>query len=122
MVEEQKRYFEEMGMNVKYETDPYFGHWFRDWQVAGDISRHCYNNLGVQYPDLPYDSKSLDFVEKGYFSKFDQFQLANDLGIDTDVFGMWRWGFYYYPEACIDKSCNVQILLHGCLMEAELFA
>lgn len=33
--------------------------------------------------------------------------------------GLREWGFYWYPEACLTKQCNLWMVFHGCMMNAE---
>jgi hypothetical protein len=75
---EIKRYFEELGGNVEYVTDPELGHDFREATAAGDIGKFCYDAMGAGVTLNEYETgdEFMNNEDQGTWGKFDQFELA----------------------------------------------
>jgi len=117
---QMRQYYEEAGVQVKYESDPELGHYpYWEETVAMDIGQYCYDTLeaGITLNDYTLGT---EFLTQGAFGKFDQFEFANEL--DVEVPELRQWGFYYFPNACQTKECQFQLTIHGCGMSAEEFA
>ena len=84
-----------------------------------DVAKYCYDTLGAGITLKDY-TIGIEFLTKGTFGKFDQFEFAKEL--DADVPELRQWGFYYFPDACKEKSCQFQLTIHGCGMSAEEFS
>lgn len=39
--------------------------------------------------------------------------------IDGNFLGLRKWGYVFYTDKCLKESCKVQLILHGCMMDAE---
>ena len=115
-----KQYYKEVGVQVKYESDPELGHYpYWEETVAMDIGKYCYDtlNAGITLNDYTLGT---EFLTKGTFGKFDQFEFTKEIG--ASVPELKQWGFYYFPDACKTKECQFQLTIHGCGMSAEEFA
>lgn len=98
-----RQYYNEVGIQVKYESDPELGHYpYWETSVAMDVGKYCYDTLGAGI-DLNNYSIGTEFLTKGTFGKFDQFEFAASLG--ADVPELLQWGFYYFPDNCKTKAC-----------------
>jgi len=87
---------------------------------AFDANVHLYSNI----PNSGFDEKNPynaspdeDWKKNGYLGRFDQ-SLYTD-GVNPRDIGLRDWGFYYYPAACVQGGCNLQVLYHGCFEMAE---
>lgn len=102
--EQMRQYYNEVGIQVKYESDPELGHYpYWEETVAMDVGKYCYDTLGT---DITLNDYTLgtEFLTKGTFGKFDQFEFAAGLGVEVPE--LRQWGFYYLPEACKTKECQ----------------
>ena len=82
---EQKKYLESKGVNVKKEMGEFFGHMFKDEVVAGEIGKQCYLNipaLGIT-EIKPYDNTDKSYLTKGYLRKWDQWAFATEMSLDV---------------------------------------
>ena len=84
-------------------------------------NQHIYENTeGTGYDPMwmRWNEEADDHWSKnGRFGKFDQSLYTN--GRDPAEIGLREWGFFYYPDSCIDGGCNLQIMYHGCLSNAQ---
>lgn len=78
---EMKRYFEEAGVNVKFESDPDLGHWFVEDTVAGDIGGFCYDSMGAGVTMKDYEFDDTAYLKAGDLEKWDQSAFAEELSI-----------------------------------------
>jgi len=125
---DQKRYFESVGADIKYEMNPNYGHWWNEKTVAGDISDFCYDKMKKRaktkarkiYRGSTYSFDDDVYLKKGYLHKWDQEQFVNEIqdvftangqnkgkNIDAEFLGLRKWGYVYYPKKCSTQSdCN----------------
>lgn len=78
---------------------------------AGKILEHLLTNI----PESGIDTlqpKDSEWASKGYYKKFNQKEFL-DTGL-FEVTGLQRFGYIFYPEQCIEKSCHIHFHLHGC--------
>ena len=79
------RYFTEIGMDVDFESNPNYHHWFKD-TVAGDIGKFCYGKMQENKETSSnttgkneYSIEDKSFLKKGYLHKWDQEQFVNEI-------------------------------------------
>ena len=107
--------------NVKFESKPNYGH-FAPLDPGRYLNKYLYENIpGSGFgAKNPWNEKpDEEWMKNGYFGKFDQSLYTN--GRDPAAIGLREWGFFFYPEECIQGGCNMQIVYHGCKDPAEKF-
>jgi poly(3-hydroxybutyrate) depolymerase len=57
-------------------------------------------------------AKDDDWTSKGVMREFDQSAFL-DVGWFAET-GLKKYGYVFYPNQCLEESCNIHFLLHGC--------
>lgn len=82
--------------------------------IAKYFLQYMYTRLD---PAMVWKTRYNNWEDYGTLSQYDQFEFVDPEAQET---GFSAYGGYYYvPHACQDKSCKVNVFLHGCLMSAE---
>ena len=56
--------------------------------------------------------KDADWATKGVYRKFNQNEFIDAGWFATT--GLQKYGYIFYPESCLEKSCHIHFHLHGC--------
>ena len=56
--------------------------------------------------------EDFDWMEEGWLQRFDQREFISEE--DQEITTLAKYGYVFYPDACIGKTCNLAIGMHGC--------
>lgn len=79
--------------------------------MAGSILSHLLTNIpATEMTEL--QPKDFDFESKGVWRRFKQGEFTDDGWGKTS--GFMKYGYVFYPNQCLEMSCHIHFLLHGC--------
>jgi len=140
----QKAFYTYNGATIKsFLNDTNCGHWFPPTAPQTEL-QWLYMNIegsGITAENRIKNPAIGRYLEEGVsqisadgvLDMWDQWPLISDV-VDQlypdasdeektkynskDFHDMLRWGLVYYPNSCLTKSCKMQLVVHGCTMQA----
>lgn len=78
------------------------------YDSAGKILSHLLTNIEGGIEKLA--PKDYDFKTKGVLKTFKQAEFTDNF----ESSGLMDEGYIFYPNQCLQESCHIHFLLHGC--------
>jgi hypothetical protein len=75
------RYFKEAGAQAIFVEEEGMGHEFDSDTIMGNVANWWHSSLDTGIEIYDYENND-DYLDEGYFRKFDQFELAKAVGAD----------------------------------------